>query len=477
MLRLHNTLTNTLEIFEPLHKKRVGMYTCGPTVYHYVTIGNWRTYVLGDLVYRTLQYNGYDVDYIMNITDVGHLTGDNEGDANQGEDRMEKAKRREGKDAWEIAEFYTDDFIHGVEQLNIKKAKKYTKATDHIAEQIKLVKNLEENGLTYHIDDGIYFDVQKYEASGKTYGELSTIDQTNEEFARLEPNDQKRDPRDFALWKFSPKDTQRDMEWNSPWGVGFPGWHIECSTMSMKYLGEQFDIHIGGEDLRQTHHPNEIAQAEGATGCAPFVKYWLHGAFLLVDGGKMGKSKGNAYTLQDIAERGFSPLALRYFYLSGHYRHQLNFTWEALQASQNALDKLQGISSKLKEKTSFFARLLAKTDTNYKQEFTDAINDDLNMPEAVAVLWKLVKDDTVSDASKYKTLTDFDRVLGLCLTQATSSKQQVLEIPKELQQLLNKRATARKNKDWTTSDQLRDQIKGLGYEVKDTSDGQEIIKI
>jgi len=476
MLQLHNTLTNTKEELTPISKNNIGMYTCGPTVYHYVTIGNWRTYTLGDLVYRTLKYNNYTVDYIMNITDVGHLTGDNEGDANQGEDRMEKAKRREGKNAWEIAEFYSTDFRNGMKKLNLIAPKKYTKATDHIAEQIELVKKLEKNGLTYKIDDGIYFDVKKYETSGKTYGELSTIDQTSDEFSRIEPNVQKHDPRDFALWKFSPKDEQRDMEWHSPWGVGFPGWHIECSAMSMKYLGEQFDIHIGGEDLRQTHHPNEIAQAEGATGCAPFVKYWMHGSFLLVDGGKMGKSKGNAYRLQDIEERGFSPLDLRYFYLSGHYRHQINFTWEALQASQNALHKLHAVSNKLQETTSFFQRLFTNIDSAYKQQFIHAINDDLNMPEAVATVWKMIKDDTISDAVKYKTLIDFDRVLGLDLDKLTNSQPQA-NIPDELQILLEQRKTARTNKDWAESDRIRDEIKELGYEVKDTDEGQEILKI
>lgn len=476
MLQIFNTLSGTKEDFKPFNKKKVGMYTCGPTVYHYVTIGNWRTYMLGDLMYRTLRYNGYKTQYIMNITDVGHLTGDNEGDASQGEDRMEKAKQREGKDAWEIAKFYTSDFIEGMKKMNIVTPHKLTKATDHIAEQIALVQKLEKAGLTYTISDGIYFNVSAYEKSGKKYGELSTLDHNSEQVSRIEPNPEKHDARDFALWKFSPKNEQRDMEWESPFGKGFPGWHIECSAMSMKYLGEQFDLHIGGEDLRQTHHPNEIAQSEGATGCAPFVKYWMHGAFLLIDGGKMGKSKGNAYTLQDLHDKGFSPLSLRYFYLTGHYRHQLNFTWESLGAAQNALEKLHTKVSLFK-KTSGFRRYFTRINHVYKNKFLEALNDDLEMSRVLAVVWELVKDNTISDSVKYRTLIDFDRVLGLGLKNTTSSKSQSGNIPEEIEDILNERKIARENKDWKKSDELRDKIASLGYSVKDTENGQELLKL
>jgi len=473
MIQFFNTLSDKKEDFIPLKKDRVGMYTCGPTVYHYVTIGNWRTYTLGDLVYRTLIYNDYSVDYIMNITDVGHLTGDNEGDASQGEDRMEKAKKREGKNAWEIAEFYTNDFLNGLEKLNILKPKKFTKATDHIAEQIMLVQQLEKAGLAYKISDGIYFDVAAYEASGKTYGELSTIDQTSTEFARIEPNPEKRDPRDFALWKFSPAGEQRDMEWNSPWGVGFPGWHIECSAMSMKYLGNQFDLHVGGEDLRQTHHPNEIAQSEGATGCVPFVKYWMHGAFLLVDGGRMGKSKGNAYTIADLEAKGYSPLALRYFYLSGHYRHQINFTWEALSAAQTALQRLQEKTYSCK-KNAGIKRYFAKPCTQYRKQFLEALNDDLEMPRVLATVWDVAKDESLSPAVIYRTLIDFDRVLGFGLDDFKPEK---INVPKEVQSLLDERVRARVNKDWKASDALRDKIKSFGFDVKDHKGGQELSRM
>jgi len=473
MLQIFNTLSGQKEDFTPIKEGLVGMYTCGPTVYHYASIGNWRTYILGDVMYRTLKYNGYSVNYIMNVTDVGHLTGDNEGDASQGEDRMEKAKRREGKNAWEIADFYTKDFIAGFSKLNLEMPNKIVKATDHITEQIELVQKLEKAGLTYKISDGIYFDVSTYEASGKTYGELSTIDQTSDDFARIEPNPEKRDARDFALWKFSPENEKRDMEWDSPFGIGFPGWHIECSAMSMKYLGEQFDLHVGGEDLRQTHHPNEIAQSEGATGCAPFSKYWMHGKFLLVDGGRMGKSKGNAYIIQDIEERGLSSLALRYFYFTGHYQHQINFTWEALQAAQNALDKLHQKTLTLKKEAGL-KKWFASIDQDYLQKFMEAINDDLEMPRALAVVWELVKDETLSPAVKYKTLVDFDQVLGLGLDSIKAQKSEA--IPKEIKDLSDERKTARDEKDWEKSDELRDTITDMGYTVKDTENGQELSK-
>ncbi len=362
MLKLYNSLSRKKEEFKPINGEKVGAYTCGPTVYNYVTIGNWRTYVLGDVLIRALKYLGYDTQYVMNITDVGHLTGDNEGDASLGEDRMEKAEKREGKTAWEIADYYTKDFIKGMQMLNMSlpnklegKTDHFSKATDHIEEQIDLVKKIEGKGFTYKTSDGVYFDVKKYEESGHSYGELSNLDEIKEG-ARVKINPEKKDPRDFALWKFSPKNKKRHMEWESPWGIGFPGWHIECSAMSMKYLGDQFDIHIGGEDLMSTHHPCEIAQAESVTGEKPFVRYWMHGAFLQVDGGRMGKSLGNAYTLKDIDDYEFEDkngskvtsqkevhlniLALKLFYYSSHYRSKLNFTWDSYGSARIALGKI-----------------------------------------------------------------------------------------------------------------------------------------
>ena len=465
-LELYNSLSRKTEVFKPLSGGPLGVYTCGPTVYDYVTIGNWRTYTLGDIVMRALRYNGYDAKYVMNITDVGHLTGDNEGDADTGEDRLEKGAKREGKTAWDVAEFYAKDFQTGYKMLNLSTPDTFCKATDHIPEQIALVQKLEKNGLVYKINDGMYFDTTAYEAKGYHYGELSNLDQIKAG-ARVEFNQEKRNPRDFALWKFSPTDETRDMEWDSPWGKGFPGWHIECSAMSMKYLGEQFDLHIGGEDLKSTHHPNEIAQSQGATGHSPFVKYWLHGAFLQVDGGKMGKSKGNAYTLHDLEARGISPLALRYFYFSGHYRSPLNFTWEGLESASHTLRKLQDAYLVLGVPSN-----AGSVDEDYKTKFLHTINDDLNMPQALAVVWELIKDDAVSPENKKATLLDFDTILGFGLADL---KEEV--IPEDILSLVSDREQARLSKDWAKSDELRYKIKEMGYEVLDTDGGAKVRKI
>ena len=459
-LRLYNSLTRVEEDFIPINDKTIGLYTCGPTVYDFVTVGNWRTYTLADIVARTLAYNGYDINYFMNLTDVGHLTGDNEGDADTGVDRMEKAKAREGKNAWDIAQFYTEDFFAGYIKLNLTAPSKFLKATEYIPEQITLVEQLLEKHIAYKIDDGIYFDTVAYESQGFTYGELSNLDQIKAG-ARVEMNTDKRNPRDFALWKMSPKDSKRDMEWESPWGVGFPGWHIECSAMSMKFLGEQFDIHIGGEDLRSTHHPNEIAQAQGATGKKPFVKYWLHGAFLQVDGGRMGKSLGNAYRLQDLEEKGFDPLALRYFYFTAHYRSKLNFTWEGLEAAQNALARLRNIY------TSIIHATEGEVVSVYKDTLANYINEDLNMPKALALVWELVQDSNINPANKKATMLDFDRVFGFGLKDL-----EPLVIPSEVQTLIAEREEARKNRDFKKSDELRKKIDEelyiLGYRMDDT---------
>ncbi|QQR76550.1 cysteine--tRNA ligase [Candidatus Nomurabacteria bacterium] len=465
-MRLYNSLTKEIDEFKPA-SQIVGLYTCGPTVYDYVTIGNWRTYILGDIVYRALKYNGLEVNYVMNLTDVGHLTGDNLGDADTGEDRMEKAKKREGKGAFEIAQFYIDDFLSSYKDLNLLPPNTFARATEHISEQIDLIKKLEEKGLTYNIDDGVYFDTIAFEAKGYKYGELSNLDKIKAG-ARVEFNQQKKNPRDFALWKFSPKDEKRDMEWESPWGTGFPGWHIECSAMSMKYLGEQFDIHVGGEDLKSTHHPNEIAQSEGATDKSPFVKCWMHGAFLQVDGGKMGKSLGNAYSLHDIVEKRFSPMALRYFYFSSHYRSSLNFTWEALEASQNAYNRLLVHIENLGEESG-------SADSNYLKSFNDFIDNDLEVSRALALLWDLLKDDSIEDSVKLATVAEFDKVLGLDLIE-TSRKNKNQQLPKEVEDLASKRHLAREDKDWVLSDSLRQDIEKLGYEVKDLPNGDQMIR-
>ena len=468
-MKLYNSLTRKLEEFKPIVSGKAGVYTCGPTVYDYIHIGNWRTYVLGDLLVRTLTWNGFKIDYIMNITNVGHLTGDNAGDADTGEDRMEKAAEREGKTAWEIAKFYTQDFLAGYDKLNLIKPKQFTKATEHIAEQIELVKKIEAAGFTYKIEDGIYFDIQAYEAAGNTYGALSTLDQ-REAGARIEPNPDKKDRRDFALWKFSPSTAlgavvpKREMEWDSPWGVGFPGWHVECSAMSMGYLGEQFDIHIGGEDLRSTHHPNEIAQSEAATGKKPFVKYWLHGAHLLVEGGRMGKSLGNAYTLADLTKRGFEPLALRYFYLTGHYRKQLNFTFEALGAASEAYKKLRQVAGSWlgqKGRTSLSQEKLEKLQ-GLSLKFRQAVENDLNFPEALAVVWEMAKSN-LPEQDKSELMTDWDQVLGLKLTEPP----QKVKVPEEVEKLMAERERLRQAGDFSKADKLREEIEEKGFKVED----------
>ena len=465
-LKLYNTLTKEIEVFKPLAYDHVGVYTCGPTVYDYVHVGNWRTYTLGDLVVRTLAYNGYKPHYYMNITDVGHLTGDNSGDADTGEDRMEKAKRREGKNAWEIAKFYAEDFKKSYKILNLTEPKAFLPATEHIPEQIDLVQKLIDAGLGYMISDGIYFDTAAYEEKGFEYGELSNLDQIKAG-ARVDFNHEKRNIRDFALWKFSPTNEKRDMEWESPWGVGFPGWHIECSAMSMKYLGDQFDLHVGGEDLKSTHHPNEIAQSQGATGKSPFVAYWMHGSFLQIDGGKMGKSLGNAYTLSDIVNKGIDPIALRYFYLMGHYKTSLNFTWEALEAAAKSLRRVQETILSVASSDES-----GSVNDEYKNRFLEAINDDLNMPAALALLHELLKDKNLNDTTKFKTALDFDKVLGLNLGQESQQ-----DIPAEVMTLVDERNVARTEKNWSRADELRLEIEQMGYKVKDSDEKTLVTKI
>jgi cysteinyl-tRNA synthetase len=478
-MRIFNSLTRRVEEFVSAVPGVVKMYTCGPTIYFYPTIGNWRTYVTSDILIRVLRYVGYRVDYVMNLTDVGHLTGDNLGDADTGEDRLEKASKNEGKTAWQIAEYYGRDFVESFDRLNLIRPMTFSKATEHIKEQIELVEKIEKKGFAYRIDDGIYFDIAAYEKAGNTYGELSNLEEIKAG-ARVEVNPQKRDPRDFALWKFSPVEERRQMEWDSPWGIGFPGWHIECSAMSMKYLGEQLDIHAGGEDLKSTHHPNEIAQSEAASGVKPFCKYWLHAAFLLVDGGKMGKSRGNAFNLHDVLNRGYDPLALRYFYFSGHYRKQLNFTWEALTGAGKALTRLrEQVSSWEGEIESRPVEIHGISGTSscaeFEARFVAAIGDDLNMPEALAVVWELVKSD-YPVAAKKASLLKFDEVLGLGLKNSrTQELKKTRQISDEGLELLHKRTQLRKQKKFEEADEVRKQLEAMGYEVRDEA-GETVVE-
>lgn len=472
-MKLYNSLTREEEELVPRVAGQIGMYTCGPTVYSTPTIGNFRTYTLSDIMARSLRYLGYEVKHVMNLTDVGHLTGDNEGDADTGEDRLEKAAKKEGKTAWEIASAYTNEFFEHLKLLNIETPSVICKATEHIPEQIAMVKKLEEKGFTYKITDGIYFDTVKFESMGFKYGELSTLDQMKVG-ARLEPNKEKKNLRDFALWKFSPQGERRQMEWDSPWGVGFPGWHIECSAMSIKYLGDQFDLHLGGEDLRSTHHPNEIAQAEGATGKHPFVTTWVHGAFLLVDSGRMGKSLGNAYTVADMVAKKIDPLALRYFYLTGHYRRQINFTWEALGAAASALTKLREIYLSAKsdqgERTALSSEKLSKIE-DYQAEFRQALENDLNMPEALAVVWEVAKSN-ISNYDKVDLLTQFDGVLGLNLMVDGRGKMANEKIPEQVDKLIEQREAVRKMRNYSEADKIRQDIEKLGYRVEDLPRGK-----
>lgn len=452
---LYNTLTRQKEEFKPIVDGQVGLYSCGPTVYDRASIGNFRSYIFSDVLRRVLELRGFKVKQVINITDVGHLTDD----ASEGEDKLEKASRKTGKTAWDISKEYTDLFIQDMGRLNILRPHELPRATDHIVQQIELIEKLEEKGFTYKTSDGIYFDTVKLSDYGKLTGQK--LDE-KQEGARVEINKEKRNSTDFALWKFSPQEEKRQMEWESPWGIGFPGWHIECSAMSEEYLGVPFDIHTGGIDHIPVHHTNEIAQTEAARG-KPLVNIWMHNAFLLVDNGKMSKSLGNTYSLDDLEKKGFESLAYRYFFFGAHYRVQQNFTWEALEASQNALNKLRKIVLGLSKGDDISEK--------YESQFLDRINDDLDLPGALSVLWTMLKDEGIDSGSKYATLMKFDQVLGLGLEDIKSSK---IEVSDEVHDLLELRLKAREEKNWELSDQIRDQILEHGFEVKDTADGQEL---
>jgi cysteinyl-tRNA synthetase len=450
-VRLYNSLTKKIEDLRPIKEDEVSLYTCGPTVYNHAHIGNFRAFVLGDLVNRVLTFNGYNVKYIMNLTDVGHLTDD----ADQGDDKLEKAAEKEGKSAREIADYYIKLFMDDYERLHLTKPMKFTRATDYISEQIELVKVLENKGYTYNTTDGVYFDTSKF----PEYGQLSgmTHDNTERE-SRVEENSEKRNPSDFALWKLSPQGERRWQEWDSPWGMGFPGWHVECSAMSMKELGVTIDIHTGGEDHKMIHHPNEIAQSQCATG-VNFVNLWMHSAFLQVDGGKISKSKGNFITVGDVIEKGFTPLALRYLYFSAHYRSPLNFTWSSLESADSALQKLYTVVEGYKDDPN------ALPSDEYIDRFLDILNDDLNMPKALAVMWDLIKSDT-DEGVKLATMTKFDEVLGFGLDSHIG-----IEIPQNILDMAKTREVYRKNGIWDKADVVRREIESKGYYVEDTPEG------
>lgn len=430
----------------------------------YAHIGNFRTYIFEDILRRVLEFNSFKVKHVMNITDVGHLVSD----ADTGEDKMEIGARREKKTVWEIAESYTKTFFEDAERLNILKPTVICKATDHISEMIELIQKLEKKGYTYIIDSGVYFDTSKLKDYGKLTGmNFEKLNETLKAGARVEFNPQKRNITDFGLWLFSPKDKKRQMEWNSPWGVGFPGWHIECSALSMKYLGETFDIHCGGTDHTSIHHPNEMAQSEAATG-KKVVNYWLHGAFLVFgEKTKMAKSAGGGIRVQNLIEKDFDPLAFRYLCLTAHYRSLLEFTWDSLRAAQNSLftlrEHVRRLSQLLGEKEK-----KSKRAEEYWNNFFEAVNDNLNMPEALATIWKLVRSEReVGNKEKYELLLKFDKILALNLDREVAREK----LPKEIEELVQKREEARKKKDWKKADEIREKIQELGYALEDTVEG------
>jgi len=461
-LYLYNSLTRKKEKFQPILPGQVGLYTCGPTVYNYAHIGNLRTYIFEDILKRVLLYNDYHVKHVMNITDVGHLTGDRD----MGEDKMEKGARREGKSAWEIADYYTRAFKNDILRLNILEPNIWVKATDTIDDQIALIKLLEEKRFTYQTGDGIYFDTSKF----KDYNKLSHQDiESLQEGARVERNPEKRNPTDFALWKFTPKTVNRQMEWDSPWGMGFPGWHLECSAMSMKFLGEQLDIHCGGTDHIDVHHTNEIAQSEAATG-KPFFNFWMHGAFLIIAGGKkMAKSEENFLTLENaFLKEGLNPLVYRFASFQTHYRKPMEYSDESILAARNGLMHLQNQVRQVSGNKSGSEQHIHIT---FKNRFLQAVNDDLNMPRALAAVQEMLKGD-ISDDEKHATIMDFDRVLGLDLEQVDKPEK----LPADIQKMVDARQKARNEKDWAASDRLRDELQNLGYRVQDTKEGIKLIK-
>jgi cysteinyl-tRNA synthetase len=459
-LHLYNTMARQKILFEPRDPAEVELYCCGPTVYNYAHIGNLRTYIFEDLLRRTLEWNGYQVKHVMNITDVGHLTSD----ADEGEDKMLKGAKREKMTVWDIAEKYTQAFLEDMDRLNLLPPHIKPKATDHIDAMIEQVKQLEENGLTYTAGGNVYFDTSLF----PEYGKLAQLDkQELQAGARIEVDENKKNPHDFVLWFTKSKFEDQEMQWESPWGRGYPGWHIECSAMSMEYLGNQMDIHCGGIDHIPVHHTNEIAQAEGATNIRPWVNYWLHGNWLLIGpdkgvGKKMAKSGENFITLQVLIDNGYDPLEYRYACLHSHYRKELTFTWDCLDAAKTGLRRLR-------EKVCSLGETEGQIDQNYNEKFESAINDDLNMPQALAVTWELIDDSKVPDPEKLATIKKFDEVLGLKLDE----KKECC-IPEEIQELIVKRDEARQSKDWATSDSLRDEIEAAGFMVKDGPSGTEV---
>lgn len=466
-VKLFNTMSRQVESLKPIKNGQIGMYTCGPTVYDHPHVGNWRAFVFYDTLGRTLSAYGLKVNHVLNITDVGHLTGDNEGDADSGEDRLEKAKNRERKTAWDIAEFYTKAFLEGLNTLNILEPTHLPRATEYIKQQIDFVKRLEHKGFTYQIDDGVYFDTSKL----KDYGKLARLDREQlKAGARVEFNPQKRNVTDFALWKLTPEGVKRDMEWVSPWGKGWPGWHLECSVMAETLLGRTIDLHAGGIDHIPVHHTNEIAQSEAANG-VEFAHYWLHTAHLMIEGGKIAKSTGNGYTLQDIQKMGYEPMALRLMYLQSHYKTEANFSWDNLAAAQNRLRGIRQLAElrwqTIAKPSEDEAELIVRT----RADVMSALGDNLNTPRALEVIAGAVDQllptgISADSADSFMDLLQLiDNLLGLNLLKTTG------DISAAERELIDQRDNARQRKDYNKSDQLRDQLLKASIELDDTPTG------
>ena len=461
-LTFYNTLTRKKEEFHSIDENRVRMYSCGPTVYSYAHIGNFRTYIFMDTLRRVLKYNGYELKHVMNITDVGHL----ESDADEGEDKMEKAARKEKKDPYEIANFYTEIFLKDMGKLNIDKPEIITKATENISQMIEYVKEIIKNGYAYETSKGIYFDISKLDK----YPVLSNRKLDDQiAGARVDVDPEKKNPYDFALWIKAPEN--HIMKWESPWGLSYPGWHLECSTMGRRFLGEEFDIHTGGVDHIPTHHENEIAQSKGATGKIP-AHVWMHCEYLQVDGGKMSKSLGNTYTISQLEEKGISPLAFKLFCFTAHYRNKLNFTFEGAYGAQKALERLYDSYIKNANGVDDVDEDIIK---EYAERFLAYINDDMNMPGAMSVVWEIARN--AKKSIKFADLLlKFDKVLGLDMKNAENyllefKHEESEELPEEIKALVEERKQARAEKNWAKSDEIRDRIISLGYSIKDTKDG------
>ncbi len=463
-LRLFNTLSRKKEIFKPINSGEVKMYTCGPTVYNYAHIGNLRTYVFPDILKKLLAYIGYQVNQIINITDVGHLTSD----ADAGDDKIERAAAEKGQSAWEISEFFAEKFRQDITKLNISFPIRFTYATKYIEQQIDMIKALEEKGYAYTTSDGIYYDTSCFEA----YGKLAKLDVEGlDEGSRVDFKE-KRNKTDFALWKFSPADQKRQMEWESPWGKGFPGWHIECSAMIFAELGQHIDIHTGGTDHIPVHHTNEIAQSEAASG-EKFVNYWLHGAFLVLDKDKrMGKSEGNFIGLDELINEGFSALAYRYLTLTSHYRNFLTFSFDILKSAQTSYFNLKKLIKVVHEANDY--KNEAKAD-EYYYKILDSLLDDLNVPKAIGLIWDLVQDHEIGGKNKIEIIKKFDQILSLNLLDFTDFPELKIEVPEEVSELAKQRWQARLNKDFKESDRLRVIIQEKGFDIRDSKDNYEVV--